>query len=275
MTYSIYLNAQNGVIFTNCEGLKGVINNKKEIIINPIFDEIEWIYLNKLYKVGKNGKYGLFKQKLITPGLVYSFLKNIHIDGKTFYIVKKDMSFFVVDKELAPISKLKFTNFAFINDKYQFIDIKNKKYEIINGKMELFINKENGREIYGSEFVGYEETTYSDGVRYKIENDLLIKTSVNNSNLYNKLKNNMYKEVKVLYVDDFNDDNEIFYIKNKEGNIGLIGKNGDFILPAKYKKITQSDYNNTLFEVTTQCGAIGLFSLNKKKVYLPDNLIEK
>lgn len=271
---SISANAQRELIFTNCEGYKGVINENQEIIIDPIFNEIESIgYKPRLYKVLKDKKIGIYKKNIVTTGLPYTFLKKIYVDDELFFIVKNNSDFFVINQNEEPISTLKFTTFNYINDTYVLNDKNDKKYIIINGKIERKKEDENEIEIYGGEFDEYSGS--SEDIYFRKKNGLLEKITINNLALYYNLKKETktYKEVMAIYVSEFNKQNEIFYIKNINDKVGLMNQEREIILPLQYKKITQSDYNTTIFEVITKCGAIGLYFLEENKLFLPKEMI--
>ncbi|MEO8934508.1 MAG: WG repeat-containing protein, partial [Xanthomarina sp.] len=273
--HSFFLNAQE-VIFTNCEGFKGVINATGEIIVEPVFNDIESVYFNNSFIVFKDDKFGLYKNGLVNPGLAYNFLTYISVADDNFFIVRKDTHFQIADLKLKPISSLKFKNFDYVNNKHVFTDENNTVYEIENGKIKKLKQDKKEPQIYGGNMVEYGGTSYANSNPYKKENNLLVKTSVKNTELYYTLRSDIdvYKDVKALFVSEYNTDEEVFYVKNKEGYVGILGTNGDYLLPVQYKRIEQSEQNTHLFHVTTTCGAIGLFSLKNKHLYLPESFIE-
>ena len=281
----------------------GFIDEKGKLIIQPIYDKIQYFTVNGLCPVVKNGKSGFIDKtgKEIIP-IIYDDARSQQLDD--IVIVQKNKRWAFFDNKGKQLSDFVFDevfsteHYDFskdIFDKSQSTYFKNGAVLVRNGKNYEFINEKiepafpNNKFDSATVFDAFKNAIVKRNGKYgMIKSDGKIKVPLeynfiepydsnhgNYSEYFNARKGKVYsifnKNLKKIgeslepIYNNFRTDNPTISFKNLKGKYGVIDKNGNVKVPFLYDEELRFEGNK--YAIAIRNGKSGIIDSNGKELF--------
>jgi len=294
MEFSVNTNHENNFVVT--KNLKlGLLNSKGEFVLNPEYDKIRYDNLRHIYMLTQNKLSGIYFEG--SKKLLNCEYQSVYTDGATFVTLQKDKKYGIIDYQANTIIPIEFEEIR-IKGWNDFFSVKKAgKYGYYSKKGEIIIPiiYDNLDGFYESKFNHLLKATIGDSIGvinlknevvvpikfkyvYSIEDFIQVEFNGKRGLFSITGKEILKPEYERIYRSETQKSQLVYPVKDKY--IGIIGKEGDILFDAQFKKINYihdedlllnpfSSSNKVFKFVKHKNGKFGVFEEFSSKLVIP------